>query len=609
MNPVTVTSPGVLMNAPRFSADRPSTDADIVGIESGVRVNGPTMEPADETMTDVLAEYAEAGFVGDAFASTGGQISCGTCSWCLSPAHVAIEGMRRLEGASDPSDMAAVLAIVCPVCQTKATLVLKFGPEASVDEIAIWQHVRKVQTGRHHGIESRRRGREFLSMSRWGEQTVLALKNFRVSGEPFPLAVIHELAIIKAEAARANAASGTLDLDERDVAGIIKAADAVARGEYDDQFLVDVFQTGSGTSSNMNVNEVVSSLAMDIADTGNAIHPNDHVNAAQSSNDTVPSAVHMAVARALRDALFPAMHLLSTELHSSATQFRRVVKIGRTHLMDAVPVTLGQEFGGMARMVDLARGSMDVAFTRLMELPLGGTATGTGLNAPAGYVDAMIHALRTRTGFPWEEAVNHFEAQSGRDALVSVSAACRGLGISLFKIANDLRWMASGPIGGLGEITLPALQAGSSIMPGKVNPVIPEVVCQVVAQVIGNDAAVAFAATSGSFELNVMMPVMARNVLASVNLLAGATDALAAQCIRGLVAHEDAMRSRVERSPMVATALNEAIGYERAKKLVDDSVRLGVPVAELAVRDGLLDEAQAQRLTDVMRLAYPHAQQ
>ena len=446
-------------------------------------------------------------------------------------------------------------------------------------------------------------------MSRWGEQTELALKNFQVSGEPFPLAVIHELAIIKAEAARVNATSRTLDLDARDVEAIIRAADAVARGEYDDQFPVDVFQTGSGTSSNMNVNEVVSSLAMELANTGNAIHPNDHVNAAQSSNDTVPSAVHLAVARAMRDTLFPAMLLLATELRSSATKFHRVVKIGRTHLMDAVPVTLGQEFGGMARTVDLARGSMDVALTRLMELPLGGTATGTGLNAPAGYAEAMIRALRNRTGFPWVEATDHFEAQSGRDALVTVSAACRGLGISLFKIANDLRWMASGPIGGLGEITLPALQAGSSIMPGKVNPVIPEVVCQVTAQVIGHDAAVAFAGTSGSFELNVMIPVMARNVLASVKLLARAMQALADQCIHGLVANEAAMRSRVERSPMVATALNEAIGYERAKKLVEDSVLSGVPVAELAVREGLLDEEQAQRLTDVMRLAYPHTDQ
>jgi fumarate hydratase, class II len=444
-------------------------------------------------------------------------------------------------------------------------------------------------------------------MRHWGEQTELALRNFTVSGEPFPLAVIHQLAIIKAEAARINATLRTFDLDARDVEAIVRAADAVADGDYDDEFRVDVFQTGSGTSSNMNVNEVVSSVAMELANTGNPIHPNDHVNAAQSSNDTVPTAVHLAVALAMRDTLFPAMLLLVTELRSSATKFHHVVKIGRTHLMDAVPVTLGQEFGGMARAVDLARGSMDVALTRLMELPLGGTATGTGLNAPAGYAEAMIQALRKRTGFGWVEATDHFEAQSGRDALVSVSAACRGLGISLFKIANDLRWMASGPIGGLGEITLPALQAGSSIMPGKVNPVIPEVVCQVAAQVIGNDAAVAFAATTGSFELNVMIPVIARNVLASVNLLARAMQALADQCIRGLVADEVAMRSRVERSPMVATALNEAIGYQRAKKLVDDSIRSGISVAELAVREGLLDQAQTHRLTDVMRLAYPHA--
>jgi fumarate hydratase, class II len=442
-------------------------------------------------------------------------------------------------------------------------------------------------------------------MTYWGEQTELALQNFGVSGEVFPLAIIHELASIKAEAARVNDFLGRLDLDAAEVRALIDASEAIANGGYDAEFPLDVFQTGSGTSSNMNVNEVIASLAMERAAMGALIHPNDHVNASQSSNDVVPSAVHVAVGKAVSHGLLPALEALAMELHACAALHCDVVKIGRTHLMDAVPVTLGQEFGGMARAVDLARTRILSALERLWELPLGGTATGTGLNAPEGFARKVIEALALRTGLPWVEATDHFEAQGNRDALVEMSAACRGVAISLFKMANDLRWMASGPIGGLSEITLPALQAGSSIMAGKVNPIIPEVVCQVAAQVFGNDAAVAFAGASGSFELNVMIPVIARNVLASVHLLSGAATDLTTKCLNGLVPNEAALRERVDRSPMVATGLNKVLGYDRAKQLVEESERTGTAIAELVVRHGLLDEATARRLTDPMLLARP----
>jgi fumarate hydratase, class II len=439
----------------------------------------------------------------------------------------------------------------------------------------------------------------------WGEQTDLALQNFGVSGEVFPLPVIHEIAVIKSESAKANAALGRLNLGPADTQALIDAADAVSRGEFDEEFPVDVFQTGSGTSSNMNVNEVVASVAMKLARTGTAIHPNDHVNASQSSNDVVPSAVHLAVGRSVQTQLLPGAAALTAQLRLCAVENRDVVKIGRTHLMDAVPVTLGQEFGGMARSIELSYARILIALDRLMELPLGGTAIGTGLNAPPGFAVNVIERLRIRTGLPWVEAADHFEAQANRDALVEMSAACRGLAISMFKIANDLRWMASGPVGGLCEIVLPTRQAGSSIMAGKINPVIPEVVCQVSAQVVGNDAAVAFAGTTGSFELNAMVPVIARNVLQSVRLLSGASNDLASKCLRGLVANETLMRDRVTQSSMVATALNELFGYEKTKSLVEESERTGTPVVVLVVSEGLLDESTAKHVLDPLRLAHP----
>ena len=441
-------------------------------------------------------------------------------------------------------------------------------------------------------------------MARFGEQTRLAMQNFTVSGESFPLPVIHALALIKAEAASANFALGALTLEPDVFRAIVEAAEEIAAGKFDDEFRIDVFQTGSGTSSNMNVNEVIAALVAERRP-GTNVHPNEHVNASQSSNDVVPSAVHLAVGRRVDGELVPALVHLAATLRDVAHQHRNTVKTGRTHLMDAVPVTLGQELGGMARAVELGAERLRSALQRLLELPLGGTATGTGLNAPPGFAALVISALAERTGLPWVEALDHFEAQGGRDALVEMSAMCRSVAVSMFKIANDLRWMASGPVAGLGEIRLPALQAGSSIMPGKVNPVIPEVVCQVAAQVIGNDAAVAFAGASGSFELNVMIPVIARNVLASVHLLTGAARSLADRCIGGIAPDIESMQQLVERSPMLATALNDLVGYDAAKDVVEQSLRTGESIQSVVVRLGLLDAADAKTRLGVLRLARP----
>ena len=439
----------------------------------------------------------------------------------------------------------------------------------------------------------------------WGPQTDLAIVNFPISGEVFPLTVIHEISRIKGLAAGINLALGVLPLDVEATEAIVAAAREVTAGRWDDQFPIDVFQTGSGTSSNMNVNEVIARLATQRLAT-TRVHPNDHVNASQSSNDVVPTAVHLAVARAIRSGLFPAAEELRVALRAKADEWSDVVKAGRTHLMDAVPVTLGQEFGGYARAVELGLERIDGALLRLYELPLGGTAVGTGLNAPVGFARLVIERLAEEAGAPFCEAVDHFEGQGGRDALVDVSAACRGLAISLNKLANDLRWMGSGPAAGLAEIALPSLQPGSSIMPGKVNPVIPEVVCQVVAQVIGNDAAVAFAGASGSFELNVMIPVIARNVLSSVALLASSCTVLARRCISGLVADEPRLRAMASSSPAVITALATSIGYDTAASLVKESAATHRSIIDLVVERGLLARGDAEAALDIDQMARPH---
>ena len=434
--------------------------------------------------------------------------------------------------------------------------------------------------------------------ARWAAQTQRAVENFPVSGLRIEPSLIHALGAIKAAAAEANAELGVLD---QDVAGAIAtAAWEVADGRWDDEFPVDVYQTGSGTSSNMNTNEVITSLATERL--GRPVHANDHVNASQSSNDVFPSAIHVAAARELRHALLPALEHLAAALGDKAQEFAEIVKAGRTHLMDATPVTLGQEFAGYAAQVRDAGERIGATLPRVGELPLGGTATGTGLNAPDGFAGRAIAKVAARFDVELSEARDHFAAQSARDALVSCSGELRALAAALLKIANDLRWMASGPRTGLAEIRIPDLQPGSSIMPGKVNPVIPEAVSQVVAQVYGNDAAVAFAGSQGNFELNVYLPVIARNLLESIRLLANVSDLFADRCIDGIVADEERCRRYAEATPQAATALNPVLGYERVAELVKESAKTGKTIRELVLEHGLLDEAQLDESLDLLSL-------
>jgi fumarate hydratase class II len=412
---------------------------------------------------------------------------------------------------------------------------------------------------------------------RWGEQTQRAIDNFPVSGEPIPRIIIEALAMIKAECASVNGELGVVP--PAVAAAIRQAADEVARGEMADQFPVDVFQTGSGTSTNMNVNEVVAHRASELL--GDAVHPNDHVNASQSSNDTFPSAVRIAAMLQLNNELLPALDSLRQSLTDLAGRHLETVKMARTHLMDAVPMTFGQEVGGWAHSIELSTDRISAMLQRLAELPLGGTAVGTGLNAPPGFGSLVARRLSARTGIIFTEAANHFEAQSSQDVLVEAGATLKVVALSLSKIAGDLRLLGSGPNGGLGEIRLPALQAGSSIMPGKVNPVIPEVVQQVAAQVVGNDATITFAATMSTLQINTAMPVAARSLLSSIHLLTSATTLLDTRCIRGLEVDAERMRSNAERSPAIVTALAPRIGYDAAAELVHQAEARGVSLSEL----------------------------
>jgi len=440
----------------------------------------------------------------------------------------------------------------------------------------------------------------------WGAQTQRAVDNFPISGEPIGRDMIGALGCIKGVAARINGELGVLDADMADAIG--DAAAEVARGEHDEAFPLDVFQTGSGTSSNMNANEVIASLAARRLGPGNrAVHPNDHVNASQSSNDVFPSAIGLAATRLIAAELIPALRHLASALEAKAGQFASVVKVGRTHLMDAVPVTLGQEFGGYAAAVRHDAERAEAILPRLGELPLGGTATGTGLNAPPEFAPRVIERLAADMGLPLTEARNHFEAAGGRDALVEASGVLRVIAVSLFKICNDLRWMGSGPRAGLGEIWIPDLQPGSSIMPGKVNPVICEAVCQVCTQVIGNDAAVAFGAAAGNFELNVMMPVIARNLLGSARLLTAVLPLLADRCVSGITAHADHMRRLAESSPVIVTALNSYIGYEAAAQIAHEALETGQPIRSIVmargyVTRGEITEAQLDAALDVLAM-------
>jgi fumarate hydratase, class II len=441
----------------------------------------------------------------------------------------------------------------------------------------------------------------------WGAQTQRAVDNFPVSGRGLEPAQLHALARIKGAAARVNGDLGVLDADVADA--VAAAADEVAAGTHDDQFPVDVFQTGSGTSSNMNMNEVLAALASARLD-GRAVHPNDHVNASQSSNDVFPSSIHLAATDGVRHDLLPALRHLGDALAAKAGEFAHVVKAGRTHLMDATPVTLGQEFSGYAAQVRYGIERLDGVVPRLAELPLGGTAVGTGINAPAGFAAAVISLLADRTGLPLTEARNHFEAQGARDALVETSGQLRTVAVGLFKIANDIRWMGSGPRAGLRELALPDLQPGSSIMPGKVNPVVCESVRMVCAQVIGNDAAVAFAGSAGDFELNVMLPVMGRNLLESIRLLAASSRLLADRCVGGLVANEEVCRAYAEGSPSIVTPLNRHLGYEEAAAVAKEALASGRSIREVVldrghVAAGRITEPELDEILDVLRMTRP----
>ncbi|MCM1969172.1 MULTISPECIES: aspartate ammonia-lyase [unclassified Streptomyces] len=442
--------------------------------------------------------------------------------------------------------------------------------------------------------------------AKWRAQTQRAVENFPISGQRLERAHIEALARIKAAAATVNARLGVIDADIADA--IVSAAAEVAEGRWDEHFPVDVFQTGSGTSSNMNANEVIATLATERL--GRAVHPNDHVNASQSSNDVFPSSIHIAATAAVTGALIPALEHLAGAMERKSAEFAQVVKAGRTHLMDATPVTLGQEFGGYAVQLRYGVERLRAALPRLAELPLGGTAVGTGINTPPGFSAAVISEVAAATGLPLTEARDHFEAQGARDALVETSGMLRTVAVSLTKICNDLRWMASGPRTGLAEINLPDLQPGSSIMPGKVNPVVPEAALMVAAQVMGNDAAVAVAGAAGNFELNVMLPVMARNLLESIRLLGSVSRLLADRTVDGITANTARAREYAESSPSVVTPLNRYIGYEEAAKVAKKSLAERKTIREVVLESGYVDRGdltleQLDEALDVLRMTHP----
>ena len=437
-------------------------------------------------------------------------------------------------------------------------------------------------------------------------QTQRAVENFPISGTTLERAHIAALARIKKAAALANSALGVLDAKVAEA--IAASADEVAAGNHDGEFPVDIFQTGSGTSSNMNMNEVLATLATNRL--GSPVHPNDHVNASQSSNDVFPTSVHVAVTAALIHDLLPALDYLATSLEEKAELWKAVVKAGRTHLMDATPVTLGQEFGGYAAQIRYAIERVQATIVRVAEVPLGGTAVGTGINTPKGFPQAVMRLLAAETGRPITEARDHFEAQGARDALVEASGALRVLAVSLTKINNDLRWMGSGPNAGLAELHIPDLQPGSSIMPGKVNPVVPEAVLMVCARVIGNDATGAWGGASGSSELNVAIPVMGNALLESIRLLSNSMRLLADKTIRGLEANEERARALAESSPSIVTPLNKYIGYEAAAKIAKYSVAKGLTVREATIELGYVDGEkltveQLDKALDVLSMTKP----
>ncbi|MEZ4769636.1 MAG: class II fumarate hydratase [Caldilineales bacterium] len=434
----------------------------------------------------------------------------------------------------------------------------------------------------------------------YGAQTMRAVENFPISGMTFPRSFIRALGLVKLAAAQVNQALGHLEPHLAEV--VVQAAQEVADGRWDGDFPIDIYQTGSGTSTNMNANEVISNRAIQIlgGEVGSKapVHPNDHVNMGQSSNDVIPTAIHVAAYLEVVEALLPALRHLRVALLEKSVEFDDVLKTGRTHLMDAMPVRLGQEFGGYAAQIAPGIERLEASLPQLAELALGGTAVGTGINALPGFAAAVAARLAEITGVPFREADNHFAAQASMDACVELSGQLKAVAASLMKISNDLRWMNSGPIAGLGEIVLPALQPGSSIMPGKINPVIPEAMTMVCAQVFGNDLVVTVAGQSGTFELNVMLPVLARNLLESITLLANGSRVLADLAIDGLVANRDKMLNLVDKNPILVTALNPVIGYDKAAQAAKQAYAEGRTVKEVVVELGFLDEAEAARLLD-----------
>ncbi|CAN5313931.1 class II fumarate hydratase [soil metagenome] len=440
----------------------------------------------------------------------------------------------------------------------------------------------------------------------WRAQTQRAVENFPISGMPIESQQIKALAQIKAACAKANAELGIIEHDMADA--IVAAAEAIATGMHDAEFPIDVFQTGSGTSSNMNTNEVIATLATAIL--GRDVHPNDHVNASQSSNDVFPTSIHVAATAAVIQHLIPSLDHLAKSLEAKAAEFATVVKSGRTHLMDATPVTLGQEFAGFAFQIRRGIERVNDSLPRTAEVPLGGTAVGTGINTPIGFPQRVIELLAEGTGLPVTEALDHFEAQGARDGLVEMSGQLRTIAVGLIKICNDLRWMGSGPRTGLGEIHLPDLQPGSSIMPGKVNPVLPEATLMVCAQIIGNDTTITYAGASGNFELNVMLPVIGQNLLESIRLLGNVTTVLADRCIDGIEADVERCLELAGSSPSVVTPLNRYIGYEAASKVAKKSVKDRKTIREVVVELGFIEkgdltEAQLDEALDLMSMTHP----
>ncbi len=435
----------------------------------------------------------------------------------------------------------------------------------------------------------------------WGASTQRAVENFPISGRGFPPRFIRALALIKGAAAEVNQEQGRLDKKRSGL--IAKAAKRVASGEFDDHFPIDVFQTGSGTSTNTNANEVIANIANVAAGSQLAskspVHPNDHVNMGQSSNDVIPTTIHVAALEEITHELLPALEQLRESLAGKAKEFAKAVKTGRTHLMDATPVTLGQEFGGYARQIELGIARVKAASPRLGELALGGTAVGTGLDTLKEFSSAVIAKVATATKLELKEAKNHFEAQGAQDACVEMSGALKTVAVSLTKIANDLRWMNSGPKGGLAEIRLPDLQPGSSIMPGKVNPVIPEATVMVAARVIGNDTTITLAGASGNFELNVMLPIIGVALLESAELLATTSRVLATKCVDGIEANVEDMRSVVERGEIISTGLKPLLGYEKVAEIVKEARKSGKTIREVVLDMGLLSEMELDKALDV----------